>query len=90
MSAVAICVNRYGYHPTRFLQMLANQGPVDTAISLVMEPKYHEGFTKLWELNRLDLTVEAIIRRHPYNQLFAKEVLDRAQSKLEELGYNET
>jgi len=72
LQAVDICINRYGYHPTRFLQMLAAQGPVNTAISLVTEPKYHEGFTKLWELNRLDLTVEAIIRRHPYNQLIKK------------------
>jgi len=54
-----------------------------------MEPTYHEGFTKLWELNSLDLTVEAIIRRSPYNQLFVQEVLDKARSKLEELGYRE-
>lgn len=85
LRAVDICINQYEYHPTRFLQMLGNLGPINTAINLVMEPRYHEGFTKLWELNRLDLTVEAIIRRDPYNQLFAQEVLDRARIKLEEL-----
>lgn len=69
--------------------MLGNLAPINTAISLVMEPRYYEGFTKLWELNRLDLTVEAIIRRDPYNQLFDQEVLDRARSKLEEIGYRE-
>jgi hypothetical protein len=69
--------------------MLENQCPVNAAIQLVMEPTYHEGFTKLWELNRLDLSVEAIIRRNPYNQLFVQEVLDTARNKLEELGYNE-
>ena len=69
--------------------MLENLGPINTAISLVTEPRYHEGFTKLWELSRLDLTGEAIIRRDPYNQLFDQEVLDRARSKLEELGYRE-
>lgn len=89
LRAVGICINQYGYRPTRFLQILENQGPVNTAIQLVMEPTYHEGFTKLWELNRLDLTVEAIIRRNPYNRLFVQEVLDRARNKLEELGYNE-
>jgi len=89
LRAVGICINQYGYRPTRFLQMLENQGPVNTAIQLVMEPTYHEGFTKLWELNRLDLTVEAIIRHHPYNQLFPQEVIDKARQKLEELGYNE-
>lgn len=89
LRAVAICINQYSYRPTRFLQMLETQGPVNTAIQLVMEPTYHEGFTKLWELRRLDLAVEAIIRRDPYNQLFPQEVLDRARIKLEELGYNE-
>lgn len=84
LRAVGICINQYGYRPTRFLQMLENQGPVNTAIQLVMEPTYHEGFTRLWELNRLDLTVEAIIRRNPYNQLFVQEVLDRSRNKLEE------
>lgn len=89
LRAVGICMNQYGYRPTRFLQLLENQGPVNTAIQLVMEPTYHEGFTRLWELNRLDLTVEAIICRDPYNQLFVQEVLDKARIKLEELGYNE-
>ncbi len=63
--AVSICINLYGYRPSYFLQMLRNYGPVDTAIRLVMAPKFHEGFTKLWELGRLDLTVEAIILRNP-------------------------
>lgn len=89
LRAVGICINQYGYRPTRFLQLIENQCPVTTAIQLVMEPTYHEGFTKLWELNRLDLTVEAIIRRSPYNQLFTKEVLERARQRLEQLGYKE-
>lgn len=71
------------------MPLLENQAPVNTAIQLVKESTYHEGFTKLWELNRLDLTVEAIIRRDPYNQLFVQEVLDRSRIKLEVLGYNE-
>lgn len=85
--AVTICIDQYGYRPSYFLQMLGNYGPVDTAIKLVTSTKFHEGFTKLWELSRLDLTVEAIVLRNPYNQLFTKEVLEKAKERLEQLGY---
>ena len=83
--AVSICIGQYGYRPSYFLQMLGNYGPVDTAIRLVTAPKFHEGFVRLWELSRLDLTVEAIILRDPYNQLFTKEVLEKARERLEQL-----
>lgn len=86
---VSICIGQYGYRPSYFLQMLGNYGPIDTAIRLVMAPKFHEGFTRLWELRRLDLTVEAIILRNPYNQLFTKEILEKARERLEQLGYKE-
>jgi len=87
--AVSICIGQYGYRPSYFLQMLGNHGPVDTTIRLVTASKFHEGFTRLWELRRLDLTVEAIILRNPYKQLFTKEVLDKARERLEQLGYKE-
>ena len=89
LKAVNICKNKYGYNPTRFLQMLGKYGPVTAAINLVVNPKFHDGFTKMWELERLDLTVEATIRRSPYNQLFTQEVLDKAKEKLDNLGYKE-
>jgi hypothetical protein len=82
-----LCKLGYHYNPSYFLQMLDNYGAVDTAIQLVTASKLHEGFTKLWELGRLDLTVEAIILRDPYNQLFTKEVLDSAKERLNALGY---
>lgn len=78
-----------GYNPARFLQMLSEHGPVATAIQLVMAKDYHEGFAKLWELGRLDLSsVEAaIILREPHRNLFPSEVLERAQQKLQEVGF---
>ena len=69
--------------------MLERGGPIKTAVDLVMAPTYHEGFTKLWELGRLDLTVEAIIIREPFNRIFSQEVIDIARIKLEKLGYKE-
>jgi hypothetical protein len=89
LKAVNICIGQYGYRPSYFLQMLGNYGPVDTATRLVTAIKFHEGFTRLWELRRLDLTVEAIILRNPYNQLFTEEILEKARERLKNLGYKE-
>lgn len=87
MESVSICKYRYGYNPTRFLQMLEQNGPIDTVTSLVMAQKIHEGPSKLWEFKRLDLSIEAIICREPYRQLFPDEVLARAKSRLQKLEY---
>jgi hypothetical protein len=85
--AAEVCINLYKYRPSYFLQMLDNYGAVGTSIKLVTAPEFHEGFTKLWELGRLDLTVEAIILQNPYNKLFSKEVLEKAFKRLKALGY---
>lgn len=89
LRAVDICINLYRYRPSYFLQMLDSYGAVGTATKLVTAAKFHEGFTKLWEFWRLDLTVEAIMRRSPYHQLFPREVLDKALERLKALGYEE-
>ena len=78
----------YGIYPSRFLQMLQEHGAIQTTIRLVMDPIYNEGFTKLWELGRLDLSVEAIILQEPYRNLFSDEVLNKAKEKLQELEYS--
>lgn len=80
---------RFGYSATYFLQMLAEGRPVETARRLVLDPKYSEGLTKLWELGALELSVEALVLREPWNHLFDQEVLDAARKKLHALHYSE-
>ncbi len=80
--AVGICISQCGYRISYFLQMLDYYGSVDTAIKPVTAPKFHEGFTRLWELGRLDLTVEAIMLHNSFNQRFTKEVLEKAGERL--------
>ena len=46
-----------GYNPTGFRGMLTELGGYETAIRLVMRAEPSDGYTKLWELKRLDLTV---------------------------------
>ncbi len=71
-----------GYNPTGFMRLLSDRGTIER---LYMGS--YEGFERLWRLGRLDLSVEAIIRREPYRTLFAPEVLDRAEQKLRDVGY---
>ena len=45
--------------PSYFAQMLGEHGAVGAARLLINARTVSDGFTRLWELNRLDLTVEA-------------------------------
>jgi len=60
-----------GYRATRFLQMLSEYGAVQTAINLVTKSGGTEGFAKLWELGRLDLSVEALVLNAEFRGLFS-------------------
>jgi hypothetical protein len=46
-----------GYRPTAFLAMLKQGGGMDTA--KMLNTTMTDGFIRLWEAGRLDLTVEA-------------------------------
>jgi hypothetical protein len=45
------------------------------------------GFTRLWELKRLDLTVEALALREPWRRLFTDVELEKARQRLDRLHY---
>jgi len=81
---------RFGYNATYFLQMIQQHGALEAAKKLVREPRHHEGLTKLWEHDALDLSVEATVLRDPWRQLFSDDEVKSAQKKLQELGYPET
>ncbi|UXH46431.1 HNH endonuclease [Rossellomorea vietnamensis] len=74
-----------GYNPTIFNQMLSTEGGYITAKKLIN--KTSTGFEKLWELNRLDLSTEAIILQKKFIPLFSKEELEIAKSRLSKFGY---
>ncbi len=53
-----------GYKATRFLDMLHRHRGLETAGILINATRPSDGYTALWELNRLDLTVEALVFDH--------------------------
>lgn len=90
LEAVQICKTKLNYNPSYFLRMLGEHGPTETARQLIMSRSYSEGFTKLWELGRLDLSVEAVTIRCEFRPLFSPEVVSRAEKRLRECGFNPT
>jgi hypothetical protein len=47
-----------------------------------MAPKIPDGFLRLLELNRLDLTAEAVVLQQPWKRLFEDNVLEQARKRL--------
>lgn len=73
-----------GYTPSAYRMMLDRDGAIVTARKLVFAQNPSEGFTKLWELKRLDLTVEALILQEPWRHLFDSEMLKAARKRLDQ------
>jgi hypothetical protein len=68
--------------------MLAEHGGLATAQRLLHAPAVSDGFAALWERNRLDLTVEALVSQTKYADLFTAEELGVARYRLEQFGYH--
>ncbi|MBY0120919.1 EVE domain-containing protein [Bacillus sp. S/N-304-OC-R1] len=77
-----------GYVPTKFRQMVANEGGLRTAKKLINSKNLSDGFAELARLGRLDLTVESLILQRKYKPLFTKEELLIARERLSQLGYH--
>lgn len=61
-----------GYNATRCLQMLSENGGVETARRLLHSEEVSDDFTALYMAGRLDLTVEAHVLRPEYVELFTE------------------
>lgn len=75
------------YNATRFLQMLHDHRGLETARILLHASTVSEGYTALWERNRLDLTVEALILKGEWHPLFSDQEREIAQKRLADYGH---
>ncbi|WP_051289863.1 HNH endonuclease [Paenibacillus massiliensis] len=87
MKSIYSEAKKIGYTPTRFMEMLANEGGLKVAKNLINSKQPSDGFNKLWELKRLDLTVEALILKSDYRKLFTENELDIVKDRLNRYGY---
>ena len=80
-----------GYTPSIFLRMLNEKGALQTARQLIHAPQPSDGYTRLWELRRLDLSVEAVVHDNAkWHCLFTQDELDRCKKRLTDYDYFET
>jgi hypothetical protein len=77
-----------GYKPNIFLQLLGSQGGYKTAVQLLSAPKVSEGFIRLYEGQRLDLTVEALVLESQWRRHFDARLLDIAGKRLRDVRYD--
>jgi hypothetical protein len=75
------------YNAVRFHQIVQQDGGLATAKKLLASKQYPEGLTRLWELKRLDLSMEAIVLQEPWCGLFTSEERAVAKKRLTDLGY---
>jgi len=76
------------YNASRFLHMLYEHRGLETARILLHAVNVSEGYTALWERDRLDLTVEAVIHDNPrWHPLFTEEELAICSKRLKEYRY---
>ena len=73
-----------GYTATRFHQMLTEHGGVETARRLL--PQMSDGFAALYRRGRLDLTVEALVLKPKWRDLFSEEERELARGRLQACG----
>ena len=67
MFAIYSQAREIGYTPNIFLRMLHEKGALQTARQLISASQPSDGYTRLWELERLDLSVEAVVHDSTWN-----------------------
>ena len=75
-------MKRLGYTPRLLLQMIGESNAVAAVKTLLHKKDPPEGFTRLWEMNRLDLSMENIVCSEDWGDLFTSEEKERAKKRL--------
>jgi 5-methylcytosine-specific restriction protein A len=87
---VARIKNETNYTPSEFLNMLHKDGAIITAKTLIRPgSRESDGYKKLWEKGRLDLTVELVALQPQWQYLFTGDELKNAQKRLRNYKYDQ-
>lgn len=77
------CRTELGYDPRYFREMVLQHGAVGAVRRLLASTTPSDGFVRLWEAGRLDLTVEAMAVDPRFAALFGERERDIAQRRLD-------
>ncbi|MGO8672615.1 MAG: hypothetical protein ACLQVD_14770 [Capsulimonadaceae bacterium] len=78
----------FNYVPIYFKRMIAEHGTVNACKKLLAAPEVQQGFTRLVEWDRLDLSMEHQVHKPKYNVLFTGEERSIARRRLKKVGYD--
>lgn len=82
---------KIGYRATEMLDALTEPDFI-TILTRFVDHKDNEipsGFTTLVENKKLNLSIEAIISKSEYSELFAPSIIEKCKKRLKDLGYTE-
>jgi hypothetical protein len=79
-----------GYNATRFLGMVSEQGGYEAARTLIHASNVSDGYTALWERGHLELTVEALILKPEWHDLFSEKERNIARDRLTKYDFDLT
>ena len=75
------------YKPTRLMDFINKYGGYEAAVKYITTESNVQDFAVLWESERLDLSVEALITCEKYRPIFNEDVLAYCDRKLKEYSY---
>lgn len=75
------------YKSPRLMDLINKYGGYEAAVKYITTENNVQDFAVLWENERLDLSVEALITNNRYRQLFMEEIVKYCDRKLEEYSY---
>ena len=78
---------RLGYDAIGYIRKVAELGPLATAKQFLAASKPQEGFTRLWLMKRLDLSIEALVELEKYRPLFTDLEIQTAVERLDAVQY---
>jgi DNA phosphorothioation-dependent restriction protein DptF len=76
-----------GYNATRLLHLISSSDGVKAAKNLVSKSGTSEGFEVLWESGRLDLSVEALVIKVEFRELFTVDEINICKSRLKAANF---
>ena len=89
METIRASVRECRYTPHAFMDMIAKHGAIEAARMLMHTRAISDGFVRLWEKGRLDLTVERIIvHEREWAVLFTAQERRIAEQRLNEWEKN--
>jgi len=87
MLQIYVDAKALGYNPTYFIKMVNEMGGYAAAKQLIADTKPADGFVRLWELRRLDISVEARALKPEYRDLFSAEERAMCRRRLDDYGW---